>query len=74
MIPPPGYYFLCETKKKKAFVQAVTRKLKGGRKWESVDPIGLSGGLLLGWSDQIKVTQVVASNFCFEMEFEDPGL
>lgn len=34
-------FFFCETKKKKAFVQAVTKKLKGERRWEIVDREGL---------------------------------
>lgn len=37
-------------------------------------PRGFSGGLLLGWSDKVVVTQIVANDFCFELEFEDLGL
>lgn len=65
--------FLCETKKKKAFVEIVFKKLKGITRYEVVDPKGLSGGLTIGWPDNVTVRQVIAIGFCFEVELEDPG-
>lgn len=65
--------FLCETKKKKAFVQTVFKKLKGIVGYKIVDPKGLSGGLALGWSANISVKQVVKTDFCVEVEIEVAG-
>lgn len=36
-----------------------------------MDPRGFSGGLLIGWSDKVTVTQIMANVFYFELEFED---
>lgn len=43
-------------------------------KMEIVDPIGISGGMMLGWSEKIKVRQVVTNGFCFEVELEETGM
>lgn len=42
--------------------------------WEGIDgivnPIGRSGGLLLGWAEGVTVHQIKGSSFCIEVEFE----
>lgn len=30
--------------------------------------------MLIGWSDNLLVKQVIANDFCFEIEFEEPSL
>lgn len=59
--------------KKTTFVHSICKKLPRLVQWEIVAPNGLSGGLLIGWSDRVIVKQVIPSNFCFEIEFEYPG-
>lgn len=39
-----------------------------------MEPRGFSGGLLLGWSNQLVVRQVISNDFSFESEFEALGL
>lgn len=67
----PEVIFLCEIKNKNAFVQAVCEKLRWITNWKIMDLRGLSGGILLGWSQQIQVKQVVSNDFCFEVEIEE---
>lgn len=67
----PEVIFLCEIKNKNAFVQAVCKKLRWITNWKIMDLRGLSGGILLGWSQQIQVKQVVSNDFCFEAEIEE---
>lgn len=62
-IHQPDIVFLYETKKKKGFVQSVCKKLKYQSRSLVVDPSGLSGGLLLCWSNKIVVKQILANNF-----------
>lgn len=35
-----------------------------------MDPIGKSGGLLLGWNDEVQVYQIRCSSFSLEVELE----
>lgn len=66
----PNFVFLCETKNKDHFVRIVCRKLKFQSRWTSTEPVGLSGGLLLCWSEETVIHQIIRSNFGFEVEFE----
>lgn len=45
----PEMIFLSETKQKKGCVSTIYKKLKWKDRWECVEPIGKSGGLLVGW-------------------------
>lgn len=51
----PELIFLCETKRKRGFVGTVCENLGWGDRWEAVNPIGKSGGLLLGWGNDVIV-------------------
>lgn len=70
----PDMVFLCETKNKNGFVQAVCKKLREITNWKIVGPRGLSGGMVLGYSDHIVVQQIISNDFCFEVEFTKIGL
>lgn len=67
----PNMFFLCETKKKRSFVQTVCRKLKYRIRNIIVDPVGLSGGLLVCWFAGILIKQIVTNSICIEDEYED---
>ena len=69
----PDLVFLCETKNKKDFVSKVCADLRSFVRWEVVNPVGLSGDLVLGCSDRIIVNQVITTCFCFEIEFVSKG-
>lgn len=58
---------LCETKKKKSFVQTVCRKLKFQNRWSTVKPNGLSGGLLSCWSENITVHNIISNSFVLKL-------
>lgn len=62
--------FLCETKKRYAFIRTIYNKLKYQTRWITSELIGLSRGLLLCLSEETTVYQVITHNFCFEVEFE----
>lgn len=64
--------FLSETKKKKCFVTTVCKRLKCKDRWAVVDPVGRQGGMLLFWSENVKVCQLIKSEFCLEVEIEGP--
>lgn len=66
----PDLVFLCETKKKNAFVRTVCKNLKFQSRWVAVEPEGQSGGLLLCWSKDTIVYHIVTSSFGIEVEFE----
>lgn len=66
----PNLAFVCETKRKEGYVRTVCRKLGWGERWRAVDPVGRSGGLLVGWSRNTMVHQIKCSTFCLEVEFE----
>lgn len=66
----PDLVFICETKQSRPFVQTVCRKLKLKNRWDAVNPRGRSGGLLIFWSLNVQVIQVVTSPFSIEVEFQ----
>lgn len=66
----PDIVFTSETKQKKRFVNIVCKRLKCKDRWEVVDPISRRWGLLLFRGEEVKVCQIVKSEFCMEMEFE----
>lgn len=66
----PELIFVSETKRKQGFVGTVCKKLGWGDRWMVVNPVGRSGGLLLGWADGVTIHQVRTSSFCMEVEFE----
>lgn len=68
----PDIIFLCETKKTDQFIQTVCRKLIFQTRWASTEPVGLSRGLLLCWSEDTIIHQLIKSKFGFEVEFETP--
>lgn len=39
-------------------------------RWQVVDPIGRSGGLLLFWSQNIQIVQIITSSFCIDIEYQ----
>lgn len=66
----PELVFLSETKRKAAFVSNLCAELGWDKRWHVVDPVGRSGGLLLGWSNTITVYQVVCTAYSMEVELE----
>lgn len=66
----PGIVFLSETKRKQGFVGSVCKKLGWKDRWYAVDPIGRSASLMVGWSVDVTVHQVISSRFSIEMEVE----
>ena len=39
-------------------------------RWKVVDPLGRSGGLLIFWSQNIQVCNIVISSFSIEVKFQ----
>lgn len=62
--------FISETKQKRGFVNTVCKRLNCGNRWEVVDPVGKSRGLLVCWREGVNICQRLKSDFCFEMEVE----
>lgn len=60
----PELTFLSETKRKRGFVSTVCKQVGWGDRWHVVNPLGMSGGLLVGWTEQVTVHQVRDSSFC----------
>lgn len=69
----PELIFVCETKKKLGFVSTVCKKNGWGKRWFAVDPIGKSGGLLLGWSLDVIIHHIRSTHYSLEVDFEIPG-
>lgn len=51
----PELTFLCETKRRSEFVSNVCKKLGRENRWKAIEPIGRSGGLLVGWSEEVTI-------------------
>lgn len=64
----PDLVFVCETKKNNQFVNTVCSRLKFQNRWISVEPNGMSGGLLDLWSERVIIHTVITSQFCVELE------
>lgn len=64
----PGIIFICETKQSKGFMGTVCKKLKFGKRWMVIDPIGRKRGMLAAWSEQIDVRIIGSSEFYLEMQ------
>lgn len=64
--------FICETKRKRGFVSTVCKNLGWGDRWEVVNPIGNSDGLLFGWGKDITIHQIIITDFSMEVELESP--
>lgn len=60
--------FLCETKRKSAYVSTVYKELEWANRWKEVDPLGKSGGLLVGWGRDVTIHTIQLSDFCVEVE------
>lgn len=56
----PELIFLSETKRKRGFVGSICKQLGWKDRWYAVDPVGKSGGLLVGWSEEVKIHQIVS--------------
>lgn len=54
----PELTFLSETKRKRGFVSTVCKQVGWGDRWHVVNPIGRSGGLLVGWTEGVTVQQI----------------
>lgn len=55
----PDIYFLYETKQSKGFVETVSRKLRFGNRWDTYDPIGKKGGLIVAWKQGVEVKHLI---------------
>ncbi|CAA0805733.1 Unknown protein, partial [Striga hermonthica] len=66
----PTFVFISETRKSKFFVDTVCKKLGFADRRVIVDPVGMSGGLMVGWSREIEVLQVLHSYFCIQIQFK----
>lgn len=64
----PGLIFLCETKQKSSFIQTVCKQLKYGKRWDVVEPEGKNGGLWVAWNEDMQVTQIIKTTFCYELK------
>lgn len=62
--------FISEIKRKKGFVGSVYKKLGFKNRWYVENPIGKSAGLLLGWSKDVTIHQIISSGFSIEVELE----
>lgn len=69
----PELTFICETKRRREFVSKVCSQLGWEDRWFSVDPMGKSGGLLVGWGNGVTIYQIQHTSFSFEIEFEAAG-
>lgn len=50
---------------------SVCKKLKFGNNWETYDPVGRRGGLLVAWKEGIDIMQIRKSEFCLELQMKD---
>ncbi|CAI9098917.1 OLC1v1035649C1 [Oldenlandia corymbosa var. corymbosa] len=66
----PELVFWCETKRKGGFVKLVGKKLGFDTRWCMVDLVGLSGGMALGWGEEVIVLGLETTEFSIEVEFE----
>lgn len=41
-----------------------------GDRWQYVEPVGKSGGLLLGWGSEVTVHQIYSTDYSIEVEVE----
>lgn len=62
--------FISGKKRKKGFVGSVCKKKGWKGRWFVVDLIGKSDGLLLGWTEEVTIHQIISSMFSLEVEFE----
>lgn len=65
----PDLIFFSETKRKESFVSKICQKLGWEDWWMAMDPIGRSGGILVGWGSNITMFQVICSSYNMEVEF-----
>lgn len=70
----PDIIFISETKQKKGFVHTVSKRLKWKGRWDVVDPVGRSGGLLVVWGEKVSICRIIKSDFCIELEIECEGV
>lgn len=66
----PGLVFVCETMRRRGFVETVCRKLGWGERWQYVDPVGKSGGLLLELGSEVTIHQLHSTEYSIEVEIE----
>lgn len=64
----PDIIFLCETKQPCSFVAKVISKLHFNDRWDTVEPDGRKGGMLVAWTQNVEVKQIRKNNFCIEMQ------
>lgn len=62
--------FICETKQNSKFVQIVCKNLRFGNRWDTVEPIGKSGELLVVWKKEIQIRSMNKNVFCYEIQLE----
>ncbi|CAA0813944.1 Unknown protein, partial [Striga hermonthica] len=65
----PHFFFLSETRNSSFFVKSVAKKLGFVDRHALVDPVGLSGGLLLLWSPEIVIVQLITNSCFIAVEF-----
>ncbi|CAA0806346.1 Unknown protein, partial [Striga hermonthica] len=65
----PAFVFLSKTKKQAGFVKTVVRKLGFDNRCLIVNPIGSSGGLLLMWSLEVHIHQIMNTDFYIAVEY-----
>lgn len=65
--------FISETKQNNEFIGAVSRRLRVKNRWEVVESMCRSGGMLIFWGENVLVHQIIKLEFCIETEIEGDG-
>lgn len=66
----PEVLFICETKQSWNFAQTVCKNLRFGNIWDTVEPVGKSGGLLVAWKEEIQIRSIIKNDFCYEIQIQ----
>lgn len=67
----PDLVCLSETKNSSGFVGSVCKKLKFGKNWDTYDPVGKKGGLMVAWKEGVDVQQIQKTDFCLKGNEKD---
>lgn len=74
----PELIFICETKQSNNFIKIVYENLKYRKRWDTVEPVGRRGGMLVAWNKEVQLKSIRKTDFCYELqvdldELEDYG-
>lgn len=51
-------------------MSTICKELRWANRWKEVNPVGKSGGLLMGWGKDVTIYTIQLSDFCVEVKFE----